>query len=309
VIKLKSIKLKNYCGYRNFELDLTEGDGVKRWAMFFGPNGVGKSNFIRAVDLLSRPKAFMLKKNTLTFRKLKYHHDYVAGAEPMYEHVNDLEMEGVFLVDGVEKRVVLQDNVKGVIFAGRQVDEENGEISGVKVNDLGPEEQGVIFVDADSRNMMTKFQIIDDIQKPFCDFAKAVYGYDCYCPSDAVTYDQGIKFITDFVLEKPDGTRVHYKRFSDGEKKIATLISSLFKRAYRHSPNKEDKDILIIDNIEMHIYFKRHMALIEKMEEYFPDKQIIATTHSPVIIENLDKKYLVDLEERLAGKEQCQPLS
>ncbi len=302
MIKLKSIKLKNYCGYRNFELDLTDGDSVRRWTMFFGPNGVGKSNFIRAVDLLARPKAFTLKKNILTFRKLKYHHDYISGAEPMYEHVNDLMMEGIFDVNGEDKRVVLEDNIKGILFAGRKVDKEKGEISGVKVDELCSDEQGVIFIDADSRSMMTKFQILAEVKDQFVDFAETVYGYKCYCPETAVTYDSGFKYITDFVIQKADGTRVHYKRFSDGEKKIATLISSLFKRAYKHSPNKEDCDILLIDNIEMHIYWKRHMDLIQKMEEYFPEKQIIATTHSPIIIQNMDKKYLVNLEERLSVK-------
>lgn len=297
MIKLKSIKLKNYCGFRDFELDLTDGDSVKTWAMFYGPNGVGKSNFIRAVDLLSRPKAFQQKKNILTFRKMKYHHDYISGAEPMYEHANDLMMEGTFLIDGEEKKVVLEDNIKGIIYAGRTVDKDKGEISGVKLNELSSENQGVIFIDADSRMMMTKFQIIANLQEPFCDFAKAVYGFNCYCPKGAVSYDRGIEFITDFVIEKPDGTKVHYKRFSDGEKKIATLISSLFKRAWKHSPNNEGKDILVIDNIAMHIYFKRHMTLIQKMEEYFSDKQIIVTTHSPMIIQNLDSKYLYDLEK------------
>ena len=38
------------------------------------------------------------------------------------------------------------------------------------------------------------------------------------------------------------------------------------------------------------------MKLIEKMEEYFPDKQFIATTHSPVIINEMNKKYLIDME-------------
>jgi predicted ATPase len=302
MIKLKRIKLQNYCGYKNFELDLTDGDNVKTWAMFYGPNGVGKSNFIRAVDLLARPKAFLQKKNILTFRKLKYHHDYIAGAEPMYEDINDLIMEGVFLVNGKEKKVILEDNIKGIIQAGRTVDKEKGEVSGIKLNELAPDEQGVIFIDADSRNMMTKFQIISSLQEQFCDFAKAVYGFNCYCPKTASSYDRGVKFITDFVIEKPDGTKVHYKRFSDGEKKIATLISSLFKRAYKDSPNREGKDILIIDNIEMHIYFKRHMTLIEKMQEYFSDKQIIATTHSPVIIENMHNKYMCDLEELLMEK-------
>ena len=147
---------------------------------------------------------------------------------------------------------------------------------------------------------MTKFQIIADLKDQFCDFAEAVYGLKCYCPDGSRSFDRGIEYISDFVIEKPwSGTKVHYKRFSDGEKKIATLISSLFKRAYKDSPDKENKDILLVDNIEMHIYWKRHMTLIEKMEEYFPDKQIIATTHSPIIINEMDKMHLVDLEAKL----------
>jgi predicted ATP-binding protein involved in virulence len=53
----------------------------------------------------------------------------------------------------------------------------------------------------------------------------------------------------------------------------------------------------------MHIYWKRHMLLIEKMEEYFPDKQIIATTHSPILIQNMKKKYLYDLEDLLVDED------
>lgn len=297
MLKLKRIKLKNYCGYKDFELDLTEGNNVKRWAMFYGPNGTFKSTFLRAVELLSNPSYFTKKKNIMTFRKLKHHNDYYAGSECMYTDVNDLMMEGIFLLNGEEKKVILEDNIKGIIYAGRTVDEDKGEISGIKVNELFPSEQGIIFIDADNKNMMNKFQIISDLESHFCDFAKAVYGLNCYCPPDSVVYDHGIEYKTDFVIEKKGGMKVHYKRFSDGEKKIATLISSLFKRAYKDSPDKENKGIIAIDNIAMHIYFKRHMSLIKKVEEYFPDKQFIATTHSPIIIQNLDKKYLHDLEK------------
>ncbi|KKL03608.1 hypothetical protein LCGC14_2624390, partial [marine sediment metagenome] len=75
------------------------------------------------------------------------------------------------------------------------------------------------------------------------------------------------------------------------------LVSSLFKRAYKDSPDRENKDILIIDNIAQHIYWKRHMKLIEKLTEHFSDRQIIATTHSPIIIKNVTKEYLLDLEK------------
>lgn len=308
MIKLKKIKLKNYCGYRDFELDFTDSDGnIKTWAMFFGPNGVGKSNIIRAVDLLASPiTKFTQRKNFIPFRKLKYNKDYITGAELLYDDVEDLLLEAVFDLNGEEKRVVLEDNIKGQIFAGRQVDKEKGEISGIRVNELTVEDQGVTYIDADSRNLMHHFQIIDVFEEPFCDFAKSVYGFNCYCPKNAAVVTQGIKYLMDFVIEKPDGTKVHYSRFSDGEKKIATLLSSLFKRANKDSPTYENNNILIIDNIEMHIYWKRHMTLIEKMEKYFGDKQIIATTHSPIIIQNFDKKYLYDLEE-LVGSQKCPP--
>ena len=296
MIKLKKIKLKNYCGYKDFELDLTDGDGVKKWLMLFGPNGTFKSTLLRAVELLANPSFFTKKKNIMTFRKLKHHHDYHAGSEPTYTDINDLIMDGIFLVDGEEKRVILEDNIKGVIYAGRTVDKDNGEISGIKLNELSLSEQGIIFIDADNRNMMNKFQIIADLEEQFCDFSKSVYGLNCYCPSEAVVYDHGIKYKTDFIIEKKGGIKVHYKRFSDGEKKIATLVSSLFKRAYKDSPDKENKGIVAVDNIALHIYWKRHMTLIRKMEEYFPDKQFIATTHSPVIIDNMEKKYLLNME-------------
>lgn len=302
MIKLKKIKLKNYCGYKDFELDLTEDGSVKTWAMFYGPNGSFKSTFLWAVDLLASPSRFLMKKNILTFRRLKYHKDYATGSEALYSESNELRMEAIFDINGKEKKVVLEDNIKGVIYAGRQVDKEKGEISGIRINELDNKEQGIIFIDADSRNMMNKFQIISNLEEPFCDFASAVYGFKCYCPKESKVIDHGITYLLDFVIEKPDKnnsnniTKVHYKRFSDGEKKIATLISSLFKRGYKSSPDRENKSIICVDNVAMHIYYLRHINLIKKMEEYFPEKQFIVTTHSPVLINKMEKKYLINME-------------
>ena len=37
--------------------------------------------------------------------------------------------------------------------------------------------------------------------------------------------------------------------------------------------------------------------MIKNLEKFFPNNQIIATTHSPIIINEMDKKYLYNLEE------------
>ena len=297
MISLKKIKLVNYCGFKDFELDFTDGQDVKKWAMFYGPNGSFKSTLLRAIDLLASPIRFFEKNNVMTFRRLKHHRDYAYGVEAMYTDANGLKMEAVFFDGEKDKTVIFEDNIKGIIYAGRKANEEKGEISGVRLNELEPCEEGIVFIDADNRNMMHKFQIIKELQDPFCDFAAAVYGFNCYCPAESLVNDpSGINYLMDFVIEKPGGMKVHYKRFSDGEKKIATLVSSLFKRVHKDSPDKEGRGIIALDNIAMHIYFKRHMELIRKIEEYFPEQQIIATTHSPVIINEMDKKYLINME-------------
>jgi len=301
MLYLKKIKLQNYCGYKDFELDFTDNDNIKTWTILYGPNGTFKSTFLRAIDLLANPKRFIHKNNILTFRKLKHHNDYNVGSENLYSEVTDLKMEATFVINGIEKRVILEDNIKGITYKNRVVDEQQGEISGIKLNELSNDEQGILFIDADNRNMMDKFQIISELQEPFCNFAKSIYGFDCYCPKESKVIDRGIEFLTDFVIVKStrndkNTTQVHYRRFSDGEKKIATLVASLFKRGYKNSPDRENKHVVCIDNIEQHVYFKRHLTLLQKMEEYFPNHQFIATTHSSVIVENIDKKYLVDME-------------
>ena len=44
MIKIKYIKLVNFCGFKDFELDLTDGEEVKKWQILYGPNGSFKSS-------------------------------------------------------------------------------------------------------------------------------------------------------------------------------------------------------------------------------------------------------------------------
>ncbi len=302
MIKLKSIKLRNYCGYRDFELDLSDGDGVKKWQMFYGPNGIGKSNIIGAVDFLSSPRKYIGRDNALILRQLKYNKNYIAGTEPLLDKVEDLYMEAVFITDDGEKRIVIEDKIQGQLTFANRTNPDH--ISGVTVNELSPELlSAVLYIDADHPMKMNIFQLPVEFGEPFIDFTESIYGYKCSLPESSIVADSGIDYYKDFVLYKyPPGiakdddliTMVHFSRFSDGEKKIAALLVALFEYAYESTG--DNNSIILIDNIEMHIYWKRHMTLIEKMNQFFPNHQIIATTHSPIITGEMEEKYLCDLE-------------
>lgn len=292
MILLKSIKLKNYCGYRDFSLDLSAGDSIRRWAIFYGPNGYGKSNFIRAVELLASPRKLLGRAdNELFLRRLTYHPNY----DPTYfacekdpsKRIN-LYMEAVFATEEGDKKVVLENNWDDKI--------------GLTTNEL-PRDllSAAIFIDADSRVNMHAFQLRQECAEAFIDFAKVVYGFDCYLPDSSLVEEtdtltgKPINLYTDFMIVKFGNTLVHYKRFSDGEKKIATLLRNMFKYGYNNTT--DNYNILLADNIEMHIYFKRHMPMMRKIEEHFPNTQIVCSTHSPVIVREMEPENLIDLEQ------------
>jgi len=161
---------------------------------------------------------------------------------------------------------------------------------GVVYNDLPSDKlEYALLTDADSPAHMAKFQIEQKAASTFLDIARAVYGYECFLEKEVEEYDsqrkEYVTFYTDFVIVKEDDgpgfpeVRVHYRRMSDGERKIATLLKQLC------SPLSRDRfDIYLVDNIEMHIYMARHKKLVDKLLQHFPDKQFLATSHSPILV-------------------------
>jgi predicted ATPase len=218
-------------------------------------------------------------------RRLTYHPNYQPTYVGFDKSKTNLFMEGVFHTDDGDKRVVLENNWDDKV--GLTVDELPVEII-----------SAASFIDADKPSSMHSFQISAENKDGFLDIVESVYNLKCYLPQESMVseYDpqegKRINFYTDFVITKRGRDLVHYKSFSDGEKKIATLIAALFRKS-------KETDILLVDNIELHIYFKRHMTLIKKLEEFFPNHQFIATTHSPIIVSEMDKKYLHDMEKNI----------
>ena len=62
--------------------------------------------------------------------------------------------------------------------------------------------------------------------------------------------------------------------------------------------------ILALDNCVMHVYYDRHVQMIECLKDVFQKQQIFATTHSGVLIQRFlnsendsESELMINLEE------------
>ena len=318
MLKIRSLELSNYAGFNKrsvFRFTYNNGS-YKPLCVFFGPNGCGKSTGLNAIAVLSRAKAYSKRKKdeeNLLLRKMQFHPDYDPNYAGFTKYKEDMEMIAIFENHVGEELIV---HIK------------DDDVVRNDLASLGSE--NVVFIDADHPINNSKFQIPSERIELFLELAEAIYGYKCFVekPVSATGVEAGsdslkeiisvyannyetiassestptvskeeiyahlsdhkkaeLSFYQDFVIQKGE-VKVHYKSMSAGEKKIATLLRNLC------DPAVIDKsDIVLVDNIEMHVYFKRHVKMLEKILEKFPTKQFIVTTHSSLMIDHVKKKF------------------
>jgi len=287
-VKIKEIHLENYCGYRDVTFNFQDENGkIKPIAVFFGPNGCGKTTLLKAINILGNAKRFEpmeLETLQLSFRKMTYHEDYDPTYAGFGKSKDPMVLTGTFIVDGEEKKVILHST------------------DGVVLNELPYKHTGHTYlINADSPMEMNKFQMLNEKCEIFTKIAKSVYDLDCELAKpiqenggaienvvDGWLGEQKIneKYIyTDFIINK-NGSKIHFKSMSDGEKKIATLLRDLCNPLYI-----DDIDAVLVDNFELHIYWKRHAIFVDQILESFPDKQFFITTHSGILIQHIENRY------------------
>lgn len=272
-IRIKSIHFLNYKTFKNYEFDFTNESGIMDFICFIGPNGGGKSTVLNAIQLLfTRFEGRDLLRLPQNLGKL-------------VRHVGK-SMDGVYGDDDFLLTAQIQSSVGDYEV---QMNKRGF------IKDHPPEIKEIVYrlcyfskFDRD----LDKFQLERGKWGKFKELFEAVTGFKIEENSDIETYLSGTSdpsmqsLIRDYVLAfyvyKPNGI-IHQKECSDGEKKIIKSFSTLLTIEYM-------PEIILVDNIEMHVERSRHISLIEAMKKCFPNSQIFSTTHSYYISKYFGKK-------------------
>lgn len=92
-----------------------------------------------------------------------------------------------------------------------------------------------------------------------------------------------------------DGIGMNVAQLSDGEKCTMVLFGDLARRLAIANPNLVDpllgEGVVLIDEVELHMHPSWQRKVLKKLRTTFPNMQFIITTHSPIILSEVDANY------------------
>lgn len=106
------------------------------------------------------------------------------------------------------------------------------------------------------------------------------------------------------VVNKETGAPIPFRLLSDGPRNMISMVADMAYRAAVLNPQlkedaaRETPGIVLIDEIDMHLHPTWQRRVLDDLRTIFPKLQIVATTHSPFIIQSLRPGELINLDQR-----------
>ncbi len=95
---------------------------------------------------------------------------------------------------------------------------------------------------------------------------------------------------------RKNGFSLNVSQLSDGEKIYMALVGDLCRRLTLANPTLDDplqgEGIVLIDELDLHLHPQWQTEIATKLCETFPNIQFIVTTHSPLVITNVQSSQL-----------------
>ena len=105
-----------------------------------------------------------------------------------------------------------------------------------------------------------------------------------------------------------NGVGLNVSQLSDGEKCTMALFGDLARRLTIANPNLDNpllgEGVVLIDEIELHMHPFWQRNVVGKLRETFPNIQFIITTHSPIVLSEIDDEFnIYFLQKKEASSE------
>jgi AAA domain, putative AbiEii toxin, Type IV TA system/AAA domain/SIR2-like domain len=107
------------------------------------------------------------------------------------------------------------------------------------------------------------------------------------------------------VLVRTDDGVVPIEMISQGTSSVLNWCGTLLQRMYEVYADAEHPEqesaVVLIDEVDAHMHPEWQRQFVTLMQDVFPNLQVIATTHSPLVVGNLDAGHVVAMRRNSEG--------
>lgn len=284
---ITKIKLKDVRCFKDVNIDLTKGNGAKRWLIIVGNNGVGKTSFLSslAIGLCDETGAFSLlqdtsgdwirkgaKSATIKIQLVNEGETYTITTSIVKSKSGDFEV--IKRSEGTSKYIPW----KKIFACGYGA---NRSIEGDRV------QENYSAADALYTLFNYKFSLLNpELMLRRRAKTDAEIEEICKWLDDILLLDEGSIILTDsgIAIRFPKYD-IHWGSIADGYEATITMILDMLGWAMLAGQTEKKntlQGIMLIDELEQHLHPELQRFIIEKLHDNFPNIQFIASSHSPI---------------------------
>ncbi|MBS2039157.1 AAA family ATPase [bacterium] len=299
-IELSRVHLKNIRGFEDFTWS---SPLQRRPLLLIGPNGTGKSTFLRCLALAVLPKALAQSLLGSPLCRLLRNPD----------HVGRIEVE-LGSADGPETLVCeIESGRDGTELIMRHDAEECPIQFQIYGYGAGRAMDGASASSEDAlvRGVATLFQYHSQLVDPETFFLRLRQYYTDHVQlavqaSIRALLDLSDDYVVD--LSRQFGVAVKSNRgvvplasWADGYRLTLQWLIDFWHFAldsFQPDPPNSPTGLLLIDELELHLHPKLQSRLLHRLTKALPNMHCIATTHSPLVALSVDAEQLLHLRNR-----------